>query len=108
MLESGGTATPTPPSSQAFPWEQACEVDEPDEEDDDESMADLERSMLWSSLNGMTRVTLQLFLDGNQWGALVGENLSVGVAGFGDSVNDAVSELATNVEKEHRNWLEFQ
>jgi hypothetical protein len=109
MLESGGNAAPTAlASSQAFPWEQACEVDERDEEDDEESTADLERAMLWSSLNGMTRVTLQLFLDGNQWGALVGENLSVGVAGFGDSVNDAVSELATNVEKEHRNWLEFQ
>ena len=109
MLEGGRMAAPTAPaSSQVFPWEQACEMEEPDEPDDDESTVELEPSMLWSSLNDMTRVTIQLFLDGNQWGALVGENLSVGVAGFGDSANDAVRELATNVEKEHRNWLEFQ
>lgn len=53
-------------------------------------------------------VTIRLRLDGDQWSALLGENLTVGVGGFGDSVNEAVRDLSTNVEAEHRNWLEFQ
>jgi hypothetical protein len=38
-----------------------------------------------------------MFLDGNQWGALVGENITVGVAGFGYSVNEAVAELTKQI-----------
>jgi hypothetical protein len=30
-------------------------------------------------------------LDGNQWGALVGENITTGIAGFGYSVNEAMA-----------------
>ena len=31
----------------------------------------------------------RLFIDGNKWCALFGENIQDGVAGFGDSPNDA-------------------
>lgn len=34
-------------------------------------------------------VTVQFFLDGNQWGALLGETMTEGVAGFGYSANEA-------------------
>jgi hypothetical protein len=29
-------------------------------------------------------------LDGNQWGAMVGENITVGVVGFGYSLNETM------------------
>ena len=32
----------------------------------------------------------RLFIDGNQWCALYGENIQDGVAGFGDSPEDAM------------------
>jgi len=53
------------------------------------------------------RVTVKIFLDGNQWGALVGENITVGVAGFGYSANEAMMELTKQMEIYHRNWEEF-
>jgi len=40
-------------------------------------------------------LTVKIFLNGNQWGALVGENITVGVAGFGFSTNQAMMELIT-------------
>jgi len=52
-------------------------------------------------------VTVKIFLDGNQWGALVGENITVGVAGFGYSVNEAMGELVKQMDHYHRNWVEF-
>jgi hypothetical protein len=52
-------------------------------------------------------VTVKIFLDGNQWGALVGENITVGVAGFGFSANEAMAELVKQMELYHRNWVEF-
>jgi hypothetical protein len=52
-------------------------------------------------------VTVKIFLDGNQWGALVGENIRVGVAGFGYSVNEAMAELVKQMDQYHRNWIEF-
>jgi hypothetical protein len=52
-------------------------------------------------------VTVTIFLDGNQWGALVGENITVGVAGFGYSVNEAMAELVKQMDQYHRNWGEF-
>lgn len=35
----------------------------------------------------------RLFIDGNQWCALYGENIQDGVAGFGDSPADAVADF---------------
>jgi hypothetical protein len=52
-------------------------------------------------------IKVKIFLDGNQWAALVGENISVGVAGFGYSVNEAMVELTRQMEMYHRNWEEF-
>jgi hypothetical protein len=37
---------------------------------------------------------IQLFQDGNQIGALAGPNLVEGIAGFGDSVHEALRDLA--------------
>ena len=52
-------------------------------------------------------VTVKIFLDGNQWAALLGENITVGVAGFGYSVNEAMAELVKQMDQCHRNWVEF-
>ena len=41
---------------------------------------------------------VSVFLDGNQWCALVGENLQEGVAGFGDTPSDALRDLADQIE----------
>ena len=58
-------------------------------------------------MNEEYSVTVKIFLDGNQWGALLGENFTVGVAGFGYSANEAVVELTKQMEVYHRNWEEF-
>ena len=42
-----------------------------------------------------------------EWGDLVGENITVGVAGFGYTVNEAMAELVSQMEYYHRNWVEF-
>ena len=52
-------------------------------------------------------VTVKIFLDGNQWGALVGENITVGVGGFGYSVNESMAELVQQMDHYHRNSVEF-
>jgi hypothetical protein len=41
----------------------------------------------------------KLFIDGNQWCALYGENLQDGVAGFGDSPAKACSDFDDNWQK---------
>lgn len=38
----------------------------------------------------MRRFSLPVWLDGNQWGAMVGADPISGVAGFGYSVNEAM------------------
>ena len=43
--------------------------------------------------------------DGNQICALVGPDLVAGVAGFGDSVHDALRDLADNLVREGV-WIE--
>lgn len=40
-----------------------------------------------------------LYPDGDQWCALYGDNLQVGVAGFGDSPANAMAEFDTNWTK---------
>jgi len=35
----------------------------------------------------------RLFLDGNQWCALYGENLQEGIAGFGNTPSDALADF---------------
>jgi len=48
---------------------------------------------------------IQLFRDGNQIGALAGPNLVEGVSGWGDSVHEALRDLADNLAKEAV-WIE--
>lgn len=38
----------------------------------------------------------RLFIDGNQWCALYGENLHAGVAGFGDTPDKAMGDFDLN------------
>ena len=52
-------------------------------------------------------VVIKIWLDGNQWGALVGQNITTGIAGFGYSVNEAMVELTKQMDLYHRNWQEF-
>ena len=58
-------------------------------------------------MNEEYSVTVKMFLDGNQWAGLLGENITVGVAGFGYSVNEAMAELVKQMDHCHRNWVEF-
>ena len=58
-------------------------------------------------MNEEYSVTVKMFLDGNQWAALLGENITVGVAGFGYSVNEAMAELVRQMDQYYRNWVEF-
>ena len=50
---------------------------------------------------------IHLVWDGNQIWALIGPGLEAGVAGFGDSVYDALRELADNLVKEGV-WIEVR
>jgi hypothetical protein len=47
---------------------------------------------------------IRLSWDGNRVCALVGPDLVAGAAGFGDSVHDALRELADNLVQEF--WIE--
>ncbi|WP_447983839.1 hypothetical protein [Nitrospira sp. Nam74] len=53
------------------------------------------------------QVVIKIYLDGNQWGAVVGPDPIRGVAGFGFTVNEAVVELTKQMDFYHRNWEEF-
>jgi hypothetical protein len=60
-------------------------------------MEEMEHRMLFNELQDriywvnswFVNLRPRLFIDGNQWCALYGENLQDGVAGFGDSPADA-------------------
>lgn len=52
-------------------------------------------------------VTVRFWVDGNQWGAVVGPDPITGVAGFGASVNEAMTKLVKEMQRYHRNWIEF-
>ena len=44
----------------------------------------------------------KVFMDGDQWCVLYGENIQDGVAGFGDSAHDAVLDWNKNWNKANR------
>lgn len=50
---------------------------------------------------------VSIYPHGRQWIAVVGEHQEEWICGMGQSVNEALINLALNVEKQHRNWLEF-
>lgn len=41
---------------------------------------------------------INVFIDGNKWCALLGEDLQEGLAGFGDTPSEALRDLADQVE----------
>ena len=46
---------------------------------------------------------IQISLDGDRWCALVGENVQVGVCGFGDTPLEALRELCDDFERQAYN-----
>lgn len=48
-----------------------------------------------------------IYPHGHQWIAVVGEHQEEWICGIGESVNQALINLALNVDMQHRNWLEF-
>lgn len=50
----------------------------------------------------MNQITIQI--DGDMWCALLGENLQEGVAGFGDTPQEALEKLISNHEFQNWNW----
>ncbi len=50
--------------------------------------------------------TVKVFSRWQSRSALVGENITVGVAGDGYSVNEAIAELLKQMDY-HRNWVKF-
>ncbi len=48
-----------------------------------------------------------MWLDGNQGGAVVGDDPISRVAGFGYSINEAMAELEADGDIYYRNWEEF-
>jgi hypothetical protein len=50
------------------------------------------------------QVVVNVHLDGNVWGTVVGKNPIQGVAGFGHTVNEAMADLVIQMEHDHRNW----
>ena len=55
------------------------------------------REAIWGVQNAMTRPSVlyrpAISLDGNKWCALYGENLQDGVAGFGDTPEEAMQDF---------------
>lgn len=43
----------------------------------------------------------RVFIDGDAWCALVGENLQEGVAGFGNTPEEAIEDLKRAWKEEH-------
>jgi hypothetical protein len=52
-------------------------------------------------------VVVKIYLNGYQWGPIVGPNPITGIAGFRYSVNEAMVELTKEMERYRRNWAEF-
>jgi len=56
----------------------------------------------------MEPMTVELVRDGNAISALIGRDLQVGVSGCGNSVPEALRDLATAIEREKRAFTEFE
>lgn len=48
--------------------------------------------------------TIQIFLDGNQWCALLGKNIQEGIAAFGTNPKEALGNLVDELQKTSWNW----
>ena len=50
----------------------------------------------------MIQFYLKVFIDGNMWCALYGDDLQSGVAGFGETISDAIKDFEANwIEEKH-------
>lgn len=47
----------------------------------------------------VTSVPCRLVVDGDQWMFLIGEDLQNGIAGFGDTIPEALNDLAKNIKE---------
>ena len=45
----------------------------------------------------------QIMMDGDQWCALIGEDLATGIAGFGNTPKEAVEALLENLDDNLQN-----
>lgn len=45
-------------------------------------------------------INIELVLDGNAWGAMIGPNLQEGISGWGDTPSAALRDLATRIDTE--------
>lgn len=52
--------------------------------------------------NASAKETVQLFLDGDAWCALIGENIQEGACGFGKTQGDALRELSDALEPDRK------
>lgn len=50
-------------------------------------------------MNDSQQILIKLSLDGDEWCALIGENLQVGIAGFGATKSDALHALISAIEE---------
>ena len=50
----------------------------------------------------MKEILVRLFIDGDQWCALIGPNIQEGICGFGDTESDALIRLAVELKNLNR------
>ena len=53
-------------------------------------------------------MTIDLFRDGNAIGVMIGRNLQDGVSGWGDTVPEALRDLALAIERERWQFPELE
>ena len=53
-------------------------------------------------------MTVELFRDGNAIIAMIGSDPQAGIAGMGDTVAEALRDLANRIEREHRAFPELE
>jgi hypothetical protein len=47
---------------------------------------------------------IRVFMDGDKWCALLGDDLQSGLAGFGDTPAEALQQLVWEIERYGWNW----
>lgn len=65
-----------------------------------ENKLDLLNFSEWYAFIFLHNAQLLPYKDGDRWCILVGEDLQSGIAGFGDSLNEALSDFLKNVKEQ--------
>ena len=52
----------------------------------------------WGARRNLNRMTIHVTIDGNQYCAMLGTDLVIGLGGFGDTIPDALRDLAKAME----------